>query len=119
MSIKKISMIRLDIWASMMWFCMDFFWMWEYPKIAVCFIPITIVLIFLIVKRTKSITTLELTIISVLWFCMNSTWLISEFFNQQIIIFLKVIASSFGITAFFKLIYLNKSENLNNFKRLL
>lgn len=118
MYLKKLSMIQLDVWASIAWFCMDFFWMWDYINIACLFIPPTCLLILGIIIRTKSNKTFEITFVTILWFCMNSSWLISELFHSNL--YLKVLASSFGIVAFFKLIKLiNKPEILNHFKRLL
>lgn len=115
---KKLSLIQLDVWASIMWFCMDFCWMWNNINLACFFIPPTCLLILGIIIKTKSKQTFEITMVTILWFCMNSSWLLSELFNQHI--YLKVLASSFGIVAFFKLIKLiNKPEIINNFKRLL
>lgn len=118
MHLKKLSMIQLDVWASIMWFCMDFFWLWDYKKVSLFFIPFVYVAIFFILKRTKSKNYFTITIITALWFCMNSFWMLSEFFSNPIP--LKILASAFGATAFVNLIkLLNKPEIINNFKRLL
>ena len=119
---RKIKLLKLEVIATIAWFMMDFLWMWEQIKSALCLLPIVTICMLVSILRVKSKNLQRIQLITFMWLMMNSIWMISELSNDIVVVnIIKVFASAFGIIGFAQLIlfFNTKPKTIQNFRRFL
>lgn len=119
---RKIKLIKLEVFATILWFLTDFLWMWGFVIPAVLLLPFIVISMVISVIRVKSKNLKRIIIITMMWLMMNSVWMISDLTTDQtVVIFCKVIASTFGAIGFMQLtiFFITKPKTIKNFRRFL
>lgn len=109
----RLSLIKLDVIATIAWLLMDLLWMWGMPGYALLMTPVVLIALIFAFRKTTSENTEKIIAVTVMWLGMNGCWIATDVVKEQFfIMILKLVGTVFCVGALVGLSYfMSKKTN--------
>jgi len=102
----RMKLIELEIVATIAWFVMDMFWMWQHTLLALLMFPVISISLVASRIKTKSKNVEKIIQVTFLWLTMNSLWMVSDLLtNNTYVLVIKIVATISGFLGLWLLIH--------------